>query len=161
MIKISSIFKQSIARRCFVVFLYLLAVYVFCFATDEDGCAGENFCNTLFKYVYDLHEEIFCLIVKISRIYIPIFILILWIKLIHKGRIKMYLKIGRTDTETQSKRSNGEHVISANGPDTDSDHGSKTSVLVTDNRGCSLFCLTSNGTTCELSPVTIFNLLFL
>ena len=32
-----------------------------CFATDEDGCAVENFCNTLFKCIYNLHEEIFCL----------------------------------------------------------------------------------------------------
>ena len=29
-----------------------------CFATDED----EHFCNTLSKCVYNLHEEIFCLI---------------------------------------------------------------------------------------------------
>ena len=32
-----------------------------CFATDEDGCAVENFCNTLFKCInYNLHEEMFC-----------------------------------------------------------------------------------------------------
>ena len=43
--------------------MYLLL----CFATDEDGCAVENFCNTLFKYVYDLYEEIFCSIVFIMR----------------------------------------------------------------------------------------------
>jgi uncharacterized membrane protein len=33
-----------------------------CFATDEDVCAVENCCNTLSKCVYNLHEEIFCLI---------------------------------------------------------------------------------------------------
>ena len=43
---------------CFFVSLSSL-----CFATDEDGCAVEIFCNTLFKCVYNLHEEIFCLIV--------------------------------------------------------------------------------------------------
>ena len=32
-----------------------------CFATDEDGRAVENFCNTLFKCInYNLHEEMFC-----------------------------------------------------------------------------------------------------
>ena len=45
---------------CFFVSLSSL-----CFATDEDGCAVENFCNTLFKCIYNLHEEIFCLIVHI------------------------------------------------------------------------------------------------
>ena len=30
-------------------------------ATDEDGRAVENFCNTLFKCInYNLHEEMFC-----------------------------------------------------------------------------------------------------
>jgi hypothetical protein len=38
-----------------------------CFATDEDGCAVENVCNTLFNCVYNLHEEIFCLIVYFNR----------------------------------------------------------------------------------------------
>ena len=41
---------------CFFVSLSSL-----CFATDEDGCAVENFCNTLFKCIYNLHEEMFCL----------------------------------------------------------------------------------------------------
>ena len=41
---------------CFFVSLSSL-----CFATDEDGCAVENFCNTLFKCInYNLHEEMFC-----------------------------------------------------------------------------------------------------
>ena len=47
---------------CFFVCLGSL-----CFATDEDDCAVENFCNTLFKCVYNLHEEIFCLIAKTTR----------------------------------------------------------------------------------------------
>ena len=41
----------------------LLSLSSLCFATDEDICAIENFCNTLFKCIYNLHEEIFCLIV--------------------------------------------------------------------------------------------------
>ena len=41
---------------CFFVSLSSL-----CFATDEDGCDVENFCNTLFKCIYNLHEEMFCL----------------------------------------------------------------------------------------------------
>ena len=41
---------------CFFVSLSSL-----CFATDEDGRAVENFCNTLFKCInYNLHEEMFC-----------------------------------------------------------------------------------------------------
>jgi hypothetical protein len=38
-----------------------------CFATDEDGCAVENVCNALFKCVYNLHEEIICLYLFISK----------------------------------------------------------------------------------------------
>jgi hypothetical protein len=30
-----------------------------CFATDEDGCAVENFCNTLFKCTYIIGIGIF------------------------------------------------------------------------------------------------------
>ena len=41
----------------------MLSLSSLCFATDEDICAVENFCNTLFKCIYNLHEEIFCLIV--------------------------------------------------------------------------------------------------
>ena len=41
---------------CFFVSLSSL-----CFATDEDGRAVENVCNTLFKCInYNLHEEMFC-----------------------------------------------------------------------------------------------------
>jgi hypothetical protein len=41
---------------CFFVSLSSL-----CFATDEDGRAVKNFCNTLFKCInYNLHEEMFC-----------------------------------------------------------------------------------------------------
>jgi hypothetical protein len=49
---------SHICYYCFFVSLCSL-----CFATDENGCAVENFCNTLLKCVYNLHEEIFCLIV--------------------------------------------------------------------------------------------------
>jgi hypothetical protein len=45
---------------CWVFFVSLSSL---CFATDEDARAVENFCNTLFKCVYNLHEEIFRLIV--------------------------------------------------------------------------------------------------
>jgi hypothetical protein len=45
----------------------VLQVYCsLCFATDEDDCAVENFYNTLFKCIYNLHEEIFCLIVELK-----------------------------------------------------------------------------------------------
>jgi hypothetical protein len=47
---------------CFFVSLGSL-----CFATDEDGRAVKNFCNTLFKCIYNLHEEIFCLIVLLLK----------------------------------------------------------------------------------------------
>jgi hypothetical protein len=47
---------------CFFVSLGSL-----CFATDEDGRAVKNFCNTLFKCIYYLHEEIFCLIVLLLK----------------------------------------------------------------------------------------------
>ena len=42
-------------------------------ATDEDGCAVENVCNTLFKCIYNFHEEIFCLIVCTIRYNVDIF----------------------------------------------------------------------------------------
>ena len=62
----SSVAKQNInvmmLSCCFLVSLSSL-----CFATDEDGCAVEHFCNTLFKYVYNLHEEIFCLFVDVDK----------------------------------------------------------------------------------------------
>ena len=48
----------------FILFTFKQSI---CFATDEDGCAVENFCNTLFKCIYNLHEEMFCLIVKNKR----------------------------------------------------------------------------------------------
>ena len=35
--------------RCLVVFFVSLSSL--CFATDEDGSAVENFCNTLFKHL--------------------------------------------------------------------------------------------------------------
>jgi hypothetical protein len=35
--------------RCLVVFFVSLGSL--CFATDEDGSAVENFCNTLFKHI--------------------------------------------------------------------------------------------------------------
>jgi hypothetical protein len=63
----SSVAKQNInvmTLSCFLVSLSSL-----CFATDEDGCAVENFSNTLFKYVYNLHEEIFCLFVDVDKDY--------------------------------------------------------------------------------------------
>ena len=48
---------------CFFVSLSSL-----CFATDEDGRAVENVCNTLFKCInYNLHEEMFCFNVKVFR----------------------------------------------------------------------------------------------
>jgi hypothetical protein len=31
--------------------LFFVSLGNLCFATDEDGCAVENFCNTLFKFV--------------------------------------------------------------------------------------------------------------
>ena len=68
------IFKQSVAKIfdldvmtscCFFVSLSSL-----CFATDEDGRAVENFCNTLLKCInYNLHEEMFCF-----NVYIYIYI---------------------------------------------------------------------------------------
>ena len=55
--------------RCYdVLLLFFVSLSSLCFATDEDGCAVENFCNTLFKYIYNLHEEIFCLIVILIRL---------------------------------------------------------------------------------------------
>ena len=51
---------------CF--FFFFVSFGSLCFVTDEDGCAVENFSNTLFKYVDNLHEEIFCLIVYIVRL---------------------------------------------------------------------------------------------
>jgi hypothetical protein len=47
-----------------VLFLQILQYFRLdglCFATDEDGRAVENFWNTLFKCIYNLHEEMFCL----------------------------------------------------------------------------------------------------
>ena len=55
--------------RCYdvVLLFFFVSLSSLCFATDEDGCAVEKFCNTLFKCIYNLHEEIFCLIVFQSR----------------------------------------------------------------------------------------------
>ena len=53
--------KPYFSHICYYCFFVSLSSLWF--ATDEDGCAVENFCNTLFKCVYNLHEEIFCLIV--------------------------------------------------------------------------------------------------
>ena len=47
--------------RCYDVLLFFVSLSSLCFATDEDGCAVEKFCNTLFKCInYNLHEEMFC-----------------------------------------------------------------------------------------------------
>ena len=39
--------------RCYdvVLFFFLVSLSSLCFATDEDGSAVENFCNTLFKHI--------------------------------------------------------------------------------------------------------------
>ena len=42
--------KQSIAK----IFDGTTVFVSFCFATDEDGCAVENFCNTLFKCIFQM-----------------------------------------------------------------------------------------------------------
>ena len=48
--------------RCYdVLLVFFVSLSSLCFATDEDGRAVENFCNTLFKCInYNLHEEMFC-----------------------------------------------------------------------------------------------------
>ena len=47
--------------RCYDVLLFFVSLSSLCFATDEDGRAVENFCNTLFKCInYNLHEEMYC-----------------------------------------------------------------------------------------------------
>ena len=50
---------------------FFVSLSSLCFATDEDGRAVENFCNTLFKCInYNLHEEMFCFNVDINRGYL-------------------------------------------------------------------------------------------
>ena len=47
--------------RSYDVLLFFVSLSSLCFATDEDGRAVENFCNTLFKCInYNLHEEMYC-----------------------------------------------------------------------------------------------------
>ena len=40
-------------------FCFFVSLSSLCFATDEDGCAVENFCNTLFKCVKIIRESYF------------------------------------------------------------------------------------------------------
>ena len=44
--------RHNITIRCYDVLLFFfVSLSSLCFATDEDGCAVENFCNTLFKCI--------------------------------------------------------------------------------------------------------------
>ena len=56
--------------RCLVFFVSLSSL---CFATDEDGSAVENFCNTLFKHIgTDISKlmDFFFLNLCISKYYV-------------------------------------------------------------------------------------------
>ena len=67
---VNNFFYDIIIARLDVMTLsccFFVSFSSLCFATDEDGCAVENFCNTLFTCVYNLHEEIFCLIENYKR----------------------------------------------------------------------------------------------